>query len=63
MDRESMTMVYEINGRRYTFADVHHESGYLRGYCKMRKKWGWLFDNYIQLDGEDITFATRISVP
>ena len=44
--------VYYIYGYKYVFNRVHMEAGALRGYCERRKKWAWLFDTYLQFDGE-----------
>lgn len=52
MTGEFEDRVYDIYGHTYTFTNVHMEAGVLRGWYARRKKWAWLFDTYIQIDGD-----------
>ena len=52
--------IYDIYGHRYTFTKVHVEGGVFRGWYARRKKWAWLFDTYVQIDGEMPVPAVRI---
>lgn len=57
---EYASATYVINGRRYTFKPVQIKDGYQYGYCSKRKKWAYLFDSYLQFDGEDPIIAEKI---
>lgn len=55
------TMVFVINGRKYTIEQIHVEAGLRRGYCKKRKKWVWIMDDsHLFFDGESPITAIRI---
>lgn len=52
--------VYDIYGYRYTFSKIHVLGGTARGWCNRRKKWAWLFDEYVQFEKEMPVSAVRI---
>lgn len=56
-----MTKSCVINSRKYTFTDIRNEFGTLRGYCKKKRKWAWLFKKYVQFDNEEVVFVEWIS--
>lgn len=51
---------YMINGRKYTFESVRFKDGYRYGYCPKRKKWAYLFDKYLQFEGEEAIKAEKV---
>lgn len=51
---------YIVNGRTYTFIRVRGEGKFVKGYCKSVGKWAYLFDDYIQFEGEKIQIAVKI---
>lgn len=51
--------VYYINGLKYVFKDVRTKDGCLYGYSPKHNKWAYLFDGYIQFEGEGIVLADK----
>ena len=61
MNKEiEMKVSYIINGRKYTFVNIHMDGGVEYGYCKRIRKWGWLFPNFIQFEDGDVQLAERL---
>lgn len=54
-------LIYDINGYNYYFVNLKYEAGYLKGYNHKKKKWAWLFDTYIQFEGESIVLAKLVN--
>lgn len=59
--KESRTFTYDINGRKYTFVADYVDGGIPYGRCQKLRKWGRLYDSYIQFEGGEIVLAKRIS--
>lgn len=53
-------LIYEINGRKYTFVVDCTDGGVPYGFCKRLGEWGWLYDDHIQFESGKVTLAKRI---
>lgn len=54
------TVYYIVNGRRYSFRQLHIECGVLRGYCTRLKAWASLFDTYFHVDSGPVFKAAKM---
>lgn len=43
-------IVCNVNGRIYSFIVRKIDGGVPYGFCKKLRKWGWIHDDYIQLE-------------
>ena len=60
MTNTMITWKYDIYGHIYIFEKVCIRNGSLMGYCKRKGKWAYLFDKYLQFEGEPPVPATLI---
>lgn len=60
MKTKQERVAYLINDRKYEFSGVRIKDGHRYGYCAKRKKWAYLFDSYVQFEGETPIIAKKL---